>query len=130
MSLMLTPLLLLASAPAATPPHAAPAPSQTRGLSCAADDASVREIVIDFAAGRWREAGGPWSRIVAQDDATITLARQGGTMLSDLFSDLRRVEQLDRATLTLSTQLHSGLIDEKRTYRCRIVAPFDAERQI
>jgi hypothetical protein len=129
MSLMLIPFLL-ASAPPVLPPHNAPAPPQTRGLSCAADDASVREIVIDFAGSRWREAGGEWTRIVAQDDATITLARQGGTMLSDLFSDLRRVEQLDRATLVLSTQLHSGLIDEKRTYRCRIVAPFDAERKI
>jgi hypothetical protein len=126
---MLIPLLLASAAPVVPPPDA-PAPSQTRGLSCAADDASVREIVIDFAGGRWRESGGEWTRIVAQDDATITLARQGGTMLSDLFSDLRRFEQLDRATLILSTQLHSGLIDEKRIYRCRIVPPFDAERKI
>ena len=45
-------------------------------------------------------------------------------------SDLRRVEQLDRATLVLSTELHTGLIDEKRAYHCRVVPPFDADRQI
>ena len=99
--------------------------SDTRGLTCA-DDSSVRDIVIDFTAGRWRESGRKWSKIIAQDYATITLVKQGGGLLSDL----RRVEQLDRATLVLSTELHTGLIDEKRAYHCRVVPPFDADRQI
>lgn len=114
------------AAATAAPPAASPVPLvETRGLTCA-DESSVRDIVIDFTAGRWREAGREWSKIVAQDDETITLVKQGGGLLSDL----RRVERLDRATLVLSTELHTGLIDEKRAYHCRIVPPFDAEQQI
>lgn len=116
--------------PPVAPPIAAPTLSQTRGLSCTADDRSIREIVIDFAAGRWRNAGGSWSKIVAQDDATITLVNQGGGMLGGILSDLRRVERLDRSTLILSTQLHTGMIDQVQSYRCKIVQPFDAKRQI
>ena len=129
---MFLPMLLLALATPVSTPAAVPAPavvplpmSDTRGLTCA-DDSSVRDIVIDFTAGRWRESGRKWSKIIAQDDATITLVKQGGGLLSDL----RRVEQLDRATLVLSTELHTGLIDEKRAYHCRVVPPFDADRQI
>lgn len=129
---MFLPMFLLALATPVSTPAAAPAPavdplpmSDTRGLTCA-DDSSVRDIVIDFTAGRWRESGRKWSKIIAQDDATITLVKQGGGLLSDL----RRVEQLDRATLVLSTELHTGLIDEKRAYHCRVVPPFDADRQI
>ena len=116
--------------PVAPPPVVAPTLTDSRGLSCTADDRSVREIVIDFTGGRWRDAGGDWNKIAAQDDATITLVNQGGGMLGGILSDLRRVEKLDRATLMLSTQLHTGLIDEARSYRCKIVAPFDARRQI
>lgn len=112
------------------PPVAAPTLSQTRGLSCTADDRSIREIVIDFTAGRWRNAGGNWAKIAAQDDATITLVNQGGGMIGGILSDMRRVERLDRSTLILSTQLHTGLIDEVQSYRCKIVPPFDAKRQI
>jgi hypothetical protein len=120
-----------ALSPAETPPSVvAPAPAQIRGLSCTADDRSVREIVIDFTAGRWREGGQGWNKIAAQDDATITLVQQGGGMFSSLLSDTRRLERLDRSTLILSTELHTGLIDEVRAYRCKIVAPFDAKRQI
>ncbi|MCC4234191.1 hypothetical protein LL253_16050 [Sphingobium soli] len=129
---MFLPMLLLALATPVSTPAAVPAPavvplpmSDTRGLTCA-DDSSVRDIVIDFTAGRWRESGRKWSKIIAQDDATITLVKQGGGLLSDL----RRVEQLDRATLVLSTELHTGLIDEKRAYHCRVVPPFDADREI
>ncbi|MAP45274.1 MAG: hypothetical protein CMN62_08445 [Sphingobium sp.] len=129
---MFLPMFLLALATPVSTPAAVPAPavdplpmSDTRGLTCA-DDSSVRDIVIDFTAGRWRESGRKWSKIIAQDDATITLVKQGGGLLSDL----RRVEQLDRATLVLSTELHTGLIDEKRAYHCRVVPPFDADRQI
>lgn len=111
-------------------PAVAPTLSETRGLSCTADDRSIREIVIDFTAGRWRNAGGNWSRIAAQDDATITLIDQGGGMLDGILSDTRRVERLDRSTLILSTKLHTGLIDQVQSYRCKIVPPFDAERQI
>lgn len=118
------------SPPVAPPPVAAPTLTDSRGLSCTADDRSVREIVIDFTGGRWRDAGGDWNKIAAQDDATITLVNQGGGMLGGILSDLRRVEKLDRATLMLSTQLHTGLIDEARSYRCKIVPPFDARRQI
>ncbi|MES2173977.1 MAG: hypothetical protein V4523_08555 [Pseudomonadota bacterium] len=122
----------LAGAATPLPPPAAvsPAPAQIRGLSCTADDRSVREIVIDFTAGRWREGGQGWNKIAAQDDATITLVQQGGGMFSGLLSDTRRLERLDRSTLILSTELHTGLIDEVRAYRCKIVAPFDAKRQI
>ena len=134
---MLSRLILLlatftppAALAAAAPVEETPPAPQTRGLFCTADDASVREITIDFTAGRWREAGGGWNRIVAQDDATITLVRQGGVLLSDLFSDVRRLERIDRATLILSTELHTGLIDEKRAYRCRVVPPFDAQRRL
>lgn len=128
MALRLAFLLLAIPTPVlaadAPPPAAAPAPV-TRGLTCA-DEGSVREIVIDFTGGRWREAGSEWIKIAAQDDATITLVQQSG----GFFSDLRRLERLDRATLVLSTELHTGLIDEKRAYHCRIVPPFDAQRQI
>ncbi|KQN04497.1 hypothetical protein ASE85_05540 [Sphingobium sp. Leaf26] len=119
-----------APAPGVAPAVAVPTLTDSRGLSCTADDRSVREIVIDFTGGRWRDAGGDWNKIAAQDDATITLVNQGGGMLGGILSDLRRVETLDRATLMLSTQLHTGLIDEARSYRCKIVAPFDARRQI
>ncbi|CAM8635753.1 hypothetical protein [Sphingobium sp.] len=121
------------AAPPAPPPAVSPvppAPAEIRGLSCTADDRSVREIVIDFTAGRWREGGQGWNKIAAQDDATITLVQQGGGMFSGLLSDMRRLERLDRSTLILSTELHTGLIDEVRAYRCKIVAPFDAKRQI
>ena len=123
----------LAATPPPTPtppPVAAPVPTHVRGLSCTADDRSVREIVIDFTAGRWREGGKGWNKIAAQDDATITLVQQGGGMISGLFSDTRRLERLDRSTLVLSTELHTGLIDEVRSYRCEIVEPFDAKRRI
>lgn len=118
------------ASPAVPPPVVAPTLADSRGLSCTANDRSVREIVIDFTGGRWRDAGGDWNKIAAQDDATITLVNQGGGMLGGILSDLRRVEKLDRATLMLSTQLHTGLIDEARSYRCEIVPPFDAKRQI
>ncbi|WP_416463923.1 hypothetical protein [Sphingomonas sp. VDB2] len=129
---------LIATPSLAAPGHAAPpavspvppAPAQIRGLSCTADDRSVREIVIDFTAGRWREGGQGWNKIAAQDDATITLVQQGGGMFSGLLSDMRRLERLDRSTLVLSTELHTGLIDEVRAYRCKIVTPFDTKRQI
>jgi hypothetical protein len=115
---------------AAAPPPAVPTLSQVRGLSCTGDDRSVREIVIDFTAGRWREGGQGWTKIAAQDDATITLVQQGGGIISGLLSDTRRLERLDRSTLILSTELHAGLIDEVRSYRCQIVEPFDAKRRI
>jgi len=86
--------------------------------------------VIDFTAGRWREGGQGWTKIAAQDDATITLVQQGGGIISGLLSDTRRLERLDRSTLILSTELHAGLIDEVRSYRCEIVEPFDAKRRI
>ncbi|WP_088183656.1 hypothetical protein [Sphingobium sp. Z007] len=124
---LIAPLAVAATPP---PPAVAPAPAQIRGLSCTADDRSVRDIVIDFTAGRWREGGQRWNKIAAQDDATITLVQQGGGIISGLFSDTRRLERLDRSTLVLSTELHTGLIDEVRSYRCKIVAPFDAKRQI
>lgn len=120
----------VAAPPAAAPPAIAPTVSDSRGLSCTADDRSVRKIVIDFTGGRWRDAGGDWNKIAAQDDATITLVKQGGGMISGILSDTRRVERLDRTTLILSTQLHAGLIDETRSYRCKIVPPFNAKRQI
>lgn len=134
-SIILTTLggLIATGSPAATPtptPPPAVAPALVRGLSCTADDRSVREIVIDFTAGRWREGGKAWTKIAAQDDATITLVQQGGGMISGLFSDTRRLERLDRSTLVLSTELHTGLIDEVRSYRCKIVEPFDAKRRI
>jgi len=116
--------------PVVAPPAIAPTVSDSRGLSCTGDDRSVREIVIDFTGGRWRDAGGDWNKIAAQDDATITLVKQGGGMISGILSDTRRVERLDRTTLILSTQLHAGLIDETRSYRCKIVPPFNAKRQI
>jgi len=117
------PLMTVAAASPVAPPATTPSSApQTRGLVCTAEDAAVREITIDFAAGRWRDAGGEWTRIVAQDDATITLVRQGGSMIGDLFSDVRRLERIDRVTLVLSTELHAGLIDEKRAYLCRIVS--------
>ncbi|MEC3912271.1 hypothetical protein U5A82_17855 [Sphingobium sp. CR2-8] len=118
---------ILAAVP---PPVAVPTLSESRGLSCTADDRSVREIVIDFTAGRWRNAGGDWNKIAAQDDATITLVNQGGGMLGGLLSDMRRLERLDRSTLVLSTELHTGLIDKVQTYRCKIVPPFNVKRQI
>jgi hypothetical protein len=127
----MAPSFATAAASPVTPPVVDTSPaSQTRGLVCTADDASVREITIDFAGARWRDAGGDWNRIVAQDDATITLVRQGGSRIAELFSDVRRVERIDRTTLVLATELHTGLIDEKRAYRCRIVAPFEAQRRI
>jgi hypothetical protein len=116
--------------PAVAPPAVAPTVSNVRGLSCTANDRSIREIVIDFTAGRWRNAGGNWSKIAAQDDATITLVDQGGGMLGGLLSDMRQVERLDRSTLILSTKLHTGLIDQVQFYRCKIVPPFDGKRQI
>jgi hypothetical protein len=115
---------------AAPPPAVVPTLSQVRGLSCTGDDRSVREIVIDFTAGRWREGGQGWTKIAAQDDATITLVQQGGGIISGLLSDTRRLERLDRSTLVLSTELHAGLIDEVRSYRCQIVEPFDTKRRI
>lgn len=124
------PAMMAATPVPVAPPAVAPTMSASRGLSCTADDRSVREIVIDFTGGRWRDAGGDWNKIVAQDDATITLVQQGGGMLGGILSDMRRLERLDRATLILSTQLHTGLIDEVRAYRCKIVAPFDGKRQI
>ncbi len=128
------PAVMAATPPAAlapaAPPAVGPAVSDSRGLSCTADDRSVREIVIDFTGGRWRDAGGSWNKIVAQDDATITLVKQGGGVISGILSDTRRVERLDRTTLVLSTELHAGLIDEARSYRCKIVPPFNAKRQI
>ncbi len=130
--------LMVAPAGAATapatgatpPPPSVPTLAQTRGLSCTGDDRSVREIVIDFTAGRWREGGSGWTKIAAQDDSTITLVKQGGGFIDGILSDTRRLEQLDRATLVLSTQLRAGLIDEARSYHCKIVEPFDAKRQI
>lgn len=119
-----------ATASVVPPPAAAPTLSQTRGLSCTAGDRLVRDIVIDFTAGRWRESGHGWTRIVAQDDATITLVRKGEGMLGGILSGARRLETLDRATLVLSTRLQSGLIDEVRSYRCKVVEPFDAKRQM
>jgi hypothetical protein len=118
------------SQPAVAPPAVAPTVSNVRGLSCTANDRSVREIVIDFTAGRWRNAGGNWSKIAAQDDATITLVDQGGGMLGGILSGVRQVERLDRSTLILSTKLHTGLIDQVQSYRCKIVPPFDGKRQI
>lgn len=129
MLMMIATPVMAADAPA-PPPVVAPTLADSRGLSCTADDRSVREIVIDFTGGRWRDAGGAWTKIAAQDDATITLVQQGGGMLGGILSDMRRLERLDRATLILSTQLHTGLIDEVRSYRCKIVPPFDAKRQI
>ena len=62
---MFLPMLLLALATPVSTPAAVPAPavdplpmSDTRGLTCA-DDSSVRDIVIDFTAGRWRRPGSP-----------------------------------------------------------------------
>lgn len=119
-------ILLIALLAAAVPNAAVPVlNTQVRGLDCTGDDREVRQIVIDFTGGRWREAGREWTKIAAQDDATITLIKQGG-----MLSDVTRLERLDRSTLELTAILKTGLINEHRHFRCVIVPPFDAKPQL
>lgn len=125
---MISLIALLAAAPpnATAPAPAVPAPvAQVRGLDCTGDNREVRQIVIDFTGGRWRETGREWQKIAAQDDATITLVKQGG-----MLSDVTRLERLDRSTLELTAILRTGLINESRHFRCVIVPPFDAKPQL